>query len=70
MLYRFAYSELRLFRLIRIQKTNYLNFNDFLKEIMMTDSLFQPIQLGKFSLKNRIVMPPMTRHNRGMKRMT
>ena len=27
---------------------------------MMTDSLFQPIQLGKFSLKNRIVMPPMT----------
>jgi N-ethylmaleimide reductase len=60
-LYRFAYSELRLFRLIRIQKTNYLNFNDFLKEIIMTDSLFQPIQLGKFSLKNRIVMPPMTR---------
>ena len=27
----------------------------------MTDSLFQPIQLGKFLLKNRIVMPPMTR---------
>jgi len=33
----------------------------FLKVNMMTDSLFQPIQLGKFSLKNRIVMPPMTR---------
>ncbi|MBB1272961.1 alkene reductase [Psychromonas sp. SR45-3] len=27
----------------------------------MTDLLFQPLQLGKFSLKNRIVMPPMTR---------
>lgn len=27
----------------------------------MTDSLFQPIQLGKLTLKNRIVMPPMTR---------
>ena len=27
----------------------------------MTDSLFQPLQLGKISLKNRIVMPPMTR---------
>ncbi|HBF47194.1 MAG TPA: alkene reductase, partial [Shewanella frigidimarina] len=27
----------------------------------MKDSLFQPIQLGKLSLKNRIVMPPMTR---------
>ena len=46
-------------------KANYLNlslnFNDSLKEIIMTDSLFQPIQLGKFLLKNRIVMPPMTR---------
>ena len=28
---------------------------------MMTTSLFQPIQLGKLTLKNRIVMPPMTR---------
>ncbi|MFT5790480.1 MAG: N-ethylmaleimide reductase [Shewanella sp.] len=27
----------------------------------MTDTLFQPIQLGKLALKNRIVMPPMTR---------
>jgi len=27
----------------------------------MTDSLFQPLQLGNISLKNRIVMPPMTR---------
>jgi len=27
----------------------------------MTDSLFQPLQLGKLSLQNRIVMPPMTR---------
>lgn len=27
----------------------------------MTASLFQPIQLGKITLKNRIVMPPMTR---------
>ncbi|MCL1049500.1 alkene reductase [Shewanella abyssi] len=27
----------------------------------MTTSLFQPIQLGNISLKNRIVMPPMTR---------
>ncbi|MEZ9200410.1 alkene reductase [Shewanella sp. 10N.286.54.B9] len=27
----------------------------------MTDSLFQPIQLGKLTLNNRIVMPPMTR---------
>jgi len=27
----------------------------------MTDSLFQSLQLGKLSLKNRIVMPPMTR---------
>lgn len=27
----------------------------------MTDFLFQPIQLGKLVLKNRIVMPPMTR---------
>ncbi len=27
----------------------------------MTDSLFQPLQLGKIALKNRIVMPPMTR---------
>ena len=27
----------------------------------MTDSLFQPLQLGKLTLKNRIVMPPMTR---------
>jgi len=27
----------------------------------MTDLLFQPIQLGNVSLKNRIVMPPMTR---------
>lgn len=27
----------------------------------MTDSLFQPLQLGKLALKNRIVMPPMTR---------
>ncbi|WP_137227097.1 alkene reductase [Shewanella sp. MEBiC00475] len=27
----------------------------------MKDPLFQPIQLGKLSLKNRIVMPPMTR---------
>ena len=27
----------------------------------MTDALFQPIQLGSLSLKNRIVMPPMTR---------
>ncbi|SEF49886.1 alkene reductase [Vibrio hangzhouensis] len=27
----------------------------------MTDSMFQPIQLGSLSLKNRIVMPPMTR---------
>lgn len=27
----------------------------------MTDLLFQPLQLGNISLKNRIVMPPMTR---------
>ncbi|TEW54643.1 alkene reductase [Psychromonas sp. RZ22] len=27
----------------------------------MTNSLFQPLQLGKLSPKNRIVMPPMTR---------
>ncbi|HHC7251065.1 TPA: alkene reductase, partial [Vibrio parahaemolyticus] len=27
----------------------------------MTDALFQPIQLGSLSLKNRIIMPPMTR---------
>ncbi|EGA71396.1 N-ethylmaleimide reductase [Vibrio sinaloensis DSM 21326] len=27
----------------------------------MKDALFQPIQLGKLELKNRIVMPPMTR---------
>ncbi|PKF60247.1 alkene reductase [Psychromonas sp. psych-6C06] len=27
----------------------------------MTDSLFQPLQLGILKLKNRIVMPPMTR---------
>ncbi|TKG24635.1 alkene reductase [Vibrio breoganii] len=27
----------------------------------MTNALFQPIQLGPLSLKNRIVMPPMTR---------
>ncbi|MDG3086380.1 alkene reductase [Vibrio hannami] len=27
----------------------------------MKDALFQPIQLGSLSLKNRIVMPPMTR---------
>ncbi|WP_028025123.1 alkene reductase [Enterovibrio calviensis] len=27
----------------------------------MTNALFQPIQLGSLSLKNRIVMPPMTR---------
>jgi len=27
----------------------------------MTESLFQPLQLGKLTLKNRIVMPPMTR---------
>ncbi|MEI6858205.1 MAG: alkene reductase [Shewanella sp.] len=27
----------------------------------MNDALFQPIQLGKLKLKNRIVMPPMTR---------
>ncbi|REL30127.1 alkene reductase [Thalassotalea euphylliae] len=27
----------------------------------MTDALFQPIQLGKLTLHNRIVMPPMTR---------
>ncbi|PKG76716.1 alkene reductase [Shewanella sp. GutCb] len=27
----------------------------------MTNALFQPIQLGKLALKNRIVMPPMTR---------
>lgn len=27
----------------------------------MTNSLFQPIQLGNITLKNRIVMPPMTR---------
>ncbi|MGY5450431.1 alkene reductase [Agarivorans sp. MS3-6] len=27
----------------------------------MTNALFQPIQLGNLSLKNRIVMPPMTR---------
>lgn len=27
----------------------------------MTTSLFQPIQLGKLTLSNRIVMPPMTR---------
>ncbi|MCL1056766.1 alkene reductase [Shewanella gelidimarina] len=27
----------------------------------MTNALFQPIQLGKIALKNRIVMPPMTR---------
>ena len=27
----------------------------------MTDLLFQPLQLGTISLKNRIVMPPMTR---------
>lgn len=28
---------------------------------LMKDALFQPIQLGKLELKNRIVMPPMTR---------
>ncbi|XHY22412.1 N-ethylmaleimide reductase [Vibrio sp. NH-UV-68] len=28
---------------------------------MMKDALFQPIKLGKLELKNRIVMPPMTR---------
>ncbi len=27
----------------------------------MTDALFQPLQLGRFQLANRIVMPPMTR---------
>ncbi|MCG7588096.1 alkene reductase [Photobacterium sp. OFAV2-7] len=27
----------------------------------MTDALFQPMQLGNISIKNRIVMPPMTR---------
>lgn len=27
----------------------------------MNDALFQPVQLGNLSLKNRIVMPPMTR---------
>ena len=27
----------------------------------MTNALFQPIQLGNIELKNRIVMPPMTR---------
>ncbi|REL26195.1 alkene reductase [Thalassotalea euphylliae] len=27
----------------------------------MTDALFQPIKLGKLTLNNRIVMPPMTR---------
>ena len=27
----------------------------------MKESLFQPIQLGRHSLTNRIVMPPMTR---------
>ncbi|MBB1438843.1 alkene reductase, partial [Shewanella sp. SG41-4] len=27
----------------------------------MNNALFQQIQLGKLSLKNRIVMPPMTR---------
>ncbi|WP_375749086.1 alkene reductase [Vibrio sp. HN007] len=27
----------------------------------MKDALFQPVQLGSLSLKNRIVMPPMTR---------
>lgn len=27
----------------------------------MTDALFQPLQLGALALKNRIVMPPMTR---------
>ncbi|WP_165313921.1 alkene reductase [Vibrio ziniensis] len=27
----------------------------------MTDSLFQPLQVGRFQLANRIVMPPMTR---------
>jgi len=27
----------------------------------MTDALFQPIQVGRFQLANRIVMPPMTR---------
>lgn len=27
----------------------------------MTTSLFQPLQLGKITLKNRLVMPPMTR---------
>lgn len=27
----------------------------------MTDALFQPLKMGKLSLKNRIVMPPMTR---------
>ncbi|MDG3424762.1 alkene reductase, partial [Vibrio parahaemolyticus] len=27
----------------------------------MSKSLFQPIQLGSLTLKNRIVMPPMTR---------
>ncbi len=31
------------------------------QEYIMKDPLFQPIQLGKLSLKNRIVMPPMTR---------
>ena len=27
----------------------------------MTNSLFQPLQLGNIALNNRIVMPPMTR---------
>ncbi|MCE7629129.1 alkene reductase, partial [Vibrio fluvialis] len=27
----------------------------------MTDALFQPLQVGRFRLANRIVMPPMTR---------
>jgi N-ethylmaleimide reductase len=31
------------------------------EEYRMNNALFQPIQLGKLSLKNRIVMPPMTR---------
>jgi N-ethylmaleimide reductase len=31
------------------------------EEYRMNNALFQPIQLGKHSLNNRIVMPPMTR---------
>jgi N-ethylmaleimide reductase len=31
------------------------------EEYRMNNALFQPIQLGKLSLNNRIVMPPMTR---------